>query len=66
MTALRGSADESPNDHAVILDALAAHDPETAERAMRAHLSRLIRDLKDFAATDNTPVLSRVLRMMQG
>ncbi len=66
VTALRGSADESPNDHAVILDALAAHDPETAERAMRAHLSRLIRDLKDFAATDNTPVLSRVLRMMQG
>lgn len=50
----------------MILDALAAHDPETAERAMRAHLSRLIRDLKDFAATDNTPVLSRVLRMMQG
>ena len=65
VTALRGSANESPNDHALILEALSAHDQEAAEAAMRTHLSRLIRELKDFAASNNTPVLSRVLRMMQ-
>jgi len=65
VTALRGSADESPNDHSVLLKALAEHDSDAAEAAMRAHLTRLIQDLEDFAASDNTPVLSRVLRMAQ-
>ncbi|MFF5235211.1 FCD domain-containing protein [Dactylosporangium sp. NPDC000521] len=66
VAAFRGSADESPNDHSLILEALAARDPDAAERAMRNHLSRLLQDLKDFAASDNTPALSRVLRVMQG
>jgi DNA-binding FadR family transcriptional regulator len=65
VSALRGSADESPNDHALLLKAFADGDGDAAEAAMREHLSRLIQDLKDFAASDQTPVLSRVIRMAQ-
>lgn len=41
-----GRAGRSAPEHAAIIDAVVAHDPDAAEAATRAHLERIIDDLR--------------------
>ncbi|MGZ4236482.1 MAG: GntR family transcriptional regulator, partial [Solirubrobacteraceae bacterium] len=47
---LPGRSERSFAEHTAIVEAVARHDPEAAERAMRAHLSHVARALADRAA----------------
>lgn len=48
-----GRSDHSRGEHAAIVAAIAARDPEAAERAMRNHLSNVARALHERAETPN-------------
>jgi DNA-binding GntR family transcriptional regulator len=46
-----GRADESFAEHSAIVDAIAAHDPDRAEQAMRAHLTHVADALRKDTGT---------------
>jgi DNA-binding GntR family transcriptional regulator len=44
-----GRAPQSLAEHAAVVDAVAAHDPDTAEQAMRAHLVHVVETIRAIA-----------------
>lgn len=53
-------------DHREVLEALAAGDGDSAERAMLRHLDRLIHEVEAFQEGDSAAVLDRVVAWMAG
>jgi DNA-binding FadR family transcriptional regulator len=65
ITGGHGTMGRSTREHESILEALRARDPDAAERAMRAHLDRLITEVDEFARGDLGGMLPRLLRLIR-
>ncbi|MFC5827850.1 FCD domain-containing protein [Nonomuraea insulae] len=55
------SGGETVAEHQAIADAIAAADPEAAERAMRDHLDRLLGEAGRFLTEETAPIVERLL-----
>jgi GntR family L-lactate dehydrogenase operon transcriptional regulator len=59
------SAHLSIDEHAAILEAIRAGQPDEAERAMERHVSRLIREVEEDLATDRAGIYERLFAWMK-
>jgi len=65
ITGGHGTIGRSTREHVRILEALRAHDGDAADRAMRAHLDRLINEVDAFTRGDLGGMLPRLLRLIK-
>jgi GntR family L-lactate dehydrogenase operon transcriptional regulator len=61
ITGSHHSEERSVVEHAEIIEAIVAGDPERADAAMAAHLGRLIAETERFAASEHSGLVDRLL-----